>query len=115
MNEYKSYEKDMVENYNKYFRKLYNNKYWLVVVKNHFDIIYSIFVYAKKVRGGLEHSWEIVHFPQDQELYDQLVGKLKSISKLPIEYRDTHHLVHPGEDTKVDLIHGHGQSTKYTK
>ncbi|MFD1466455.1 hypothetical protein ACFQ4L_10320 [Lapidilactobacillus mulanensis] len=110
MNEY---EKELVEEYQAHFNKLYNSRYWLVVVNNHFDDIYSFFIYSEKVRGKIQRSYELVHFPRDPELYDKMIAKLKSISKLSIEYRDTRHLIHPGEDITHDTIHGHGRSTKY--
>jgi hypothetical protein len=38
---------------------------------------------------------------------------LKSHYAFTIEYRDTHHLVHPGTDIVHDEGHGHAFSTSY--
>ncbi|WP_260199556.1 hypothetical protein [Lactiplantibacillus pentosus] len=37
----------------------------------------------------------------------QVLADLKQHTELRIEYRDTHHLVHPGTDIVHDLEHGH--------
>lgn len=110
MNEY---EKELETEYKNRFKRLYNTRYWLVVVDNHFEDIYSFFMYNQKVRTKLQHSYELVHFPRDPKLYGIMIKKLKLLSKLSIEYRDTKHLIHPGKDITYDAVHGHGKSQSY--
>lgn len=97
----------MQENYEKYFTRKYRYQYWLVVVDNHFEDIYSIFLYTKKQRTKLLRSYELVHFKRDPEDYRHVMNNLREWSNLSIEYRDTKHLIHPGTDIVQDTTHGH--------
>ncbi|WP_263849311.1 hypothetical protein [Lacticaseibacillus sharpeae] len=38
--------RQLEENYHRYFIRKYKYRYWLVVVDNHFEDIYSIFLYT---------------------------------------------------------------------
>lgn len=100
-------EKELRSNYQHYFLRKYRYLYWLVVVNNHFDDIYSIFLYTRKQHTQLTRSYELVHFKRDPALYKQVMRALKQMSKLRIEMRDTRHLVHPGTDITHDTVHGH--------
>lgn len=97
----------MQENYEEYFTRKYHYRYWLVVVDNHFEDIYSIFLYTRKQHTQLLRSYELVHFKRDQADYRYIMSNLREWSNLSVEYRDTKHLIHPGTDIVQDTAHGH--------
>lgn len=106
--------RQLITAYQKYFKRTFNYQYWLVIVNNHFDHCYAIFLYTRKVHTQLLRSYELVHFSnQDQALYQQVLADLKKTSRLSIEFRDTRHLIHPGTDIVQDTVHGHGSHANY--
>ncbi|WP_155287374.1 hypothetical protein [Lacticaseibacillus zhaodongensis] len=100
-------EREMRANYEHYFLRKYRYLYWLVVVDNHFEDIYSFFLYTRKQRTKLTRSYELVHFARDPVLYKEMLAALRRMSKLRIEMRDTRYLIHPGTDITHDTVHGH--------
>lgn len=97
----------MLDLYDRYFIRAYRYHYWLVIVDNHFDGVYSIFLYTQKIKAQLVRSYELLTFAKDENRYQQVMTALKQHSKLSIEYRDTRHLIHPGTSVVQDTIHGH--------
>lgn len=107
--------KQLIETYRKYFKRERNTFYKIVIVNNHFDDVYSFFLYYKKADANLVHSPELISFDRDEDTFKQVLADFKSVSNLSIEYRDTRHLIHPGEDIVHDTVHGHDHSTQYQK
>ena len=93
---------------NLYFLRHYQWRYHILVVDNHLFGCYSFFLQARRNHTKLVHSYDLVEFKHDPELYREVLHDLKAFTNLTIEYRDTHHLVHPGMDIKSDMVHGHG-------
>lgn len=96
------------ENYDRYFTRAYRYRYWLVIVNNHFEDVYSIFLYTQKIKTKLERSYELVNFKRNDVVYDDVLAALRTFSHLNITFRNTQHLVHPGHDVEYDKVHGHG-------
>lgn len=106
--------KTLLANYQEKFKRERNYQYWLVIVNNHFDDCYSFFIYTKKFGTKLVRSYELLCIPnRNSALYQQVLADLKAASNLSIEFRDTHHLVHPGTDILQDTVHGHDSSAAY--
>ncbi|MCI1892738.1 MAG: hypothetical protein ABF743_12430 [Schleiferilactobacillus perolens] len=100
--------KTLWKNYDHYFTRKRNYRYWLVIVNNRFESIYSVFLYMQPVKKKLVRSYELIHFRNDQPaLYQTMMANIREHSHLDIIYRDTRHLVHPGQDITVDQQHGH--------
>jgi hypothetical protein len=99
--------KTLINNYRHYFTRLPNTLYWLVIVDNHFADRYYFFLYSKKIGTNLLHSHELLALAHDKSRYQQVLGDLKAISHLRIDYRDTTHLIEPTAEVTVDKIHGH--------
>lgn len=99
--------KTLIANLNKHFLRKYKWRYHILIVDNHFFDCYSFFLQAYRFGDKLHHSYDLVDIPHKKKLYEQVLRDLKQHSQLSIEYRDTHHLVHPGEDISVDKNHGH--------
>lgn len=105
--------KKLIENFDKYFLRKYHWRYHLLIVDNHLFHCYGFFLQAQKSDERLIHSYDLLEMPHDKELYQQVLVDLRSHTELSIEFRDTHHLVHPGKDIVRDLMHGHIRNTKY--
>lgn len=107
--------REMLKLYDHYFTRAYRYRYWLVVVDNHFDGVYSIFLYTQKLKSRLVHSYELLMFSNEDDNYRLVMTALKKHSKLTIEYRDTRHLIHPGTSVVQDTIHGHSSHNQIQK
>lgn len=94
--------------YEHYFLREYRFRYWLLVVDNHFFNRYYFFLEKQKQGTALLHSHELLALEHDSEKYQQVLKELKQFSKLRIQYRNTHQLVHPTKDIISDRVHGHG-------
>lgn len=108
-----SLEQQLDQEYHQHFTQAYRYRYWLVVVNNHFEDVYSIFLYTQKQTAKLSRSYELLSFKRDPKTYARIMAHLKQISHLSIEYRDTHHLIVTGPMPTTDPVHGHGQATTY--
>ncbi len=100
--------KTLIQNFERYFLHRYQWRYHVLVVDNHLFDCYSFFLQARRANERLVHSYDLLEIPHDPAVYDQVLADLKRHTQLSIEYRDTHHLVHPGTDIVRDLTHGHG-------
>ncbi|MCI0373546.1 hypothetical protein [Lacticaseibacillus paracasei] len=100
--------KSMLSKYDHYFTRAPHTRYWLVVVDNHFEDCYSIFIYMQRLKAKLVKSYEITCFGRYKRQCEHYLVSLKKHSDLNIEYRDTNHLILPGAEVQQDLIHGHG-------
>lgn len=105
--------KILIKNIEKYFLRRYKWRYHILIVDNHLFNCYSFFLQAKRSGDKLVHSHDLLEIPHDQELYAIVMEDLKNYTALSIEFRDTHHLVHPGTDIVHDVDHGHYASTVY--
>lgn len=105
--------KTLLENINKYFTRKYGWQYRILVVDNHFYNCYSFFLQSRHGHDKLHYSKDLLEFKRGKSKYGQVIKDLKDHYQLTIEYRDTHHLIHPGTDIIHDLSHGHGFSTSY--
>ena len=103
--------KTLFENLDRHFLRHYKWQYHILVVDNHLFNCFSFFLQARRVPYKLVHSYDLLEISHKKGLYQQILHDLKQHTKLTIEYRDTHHLVHPGQDIKKDLAHGHHAST----
>ncbi len=104
----------MHERYERYFLRKYRYRYWLVLVNNHFDDVYTLFLYAIKHGDALLKSYELTQWDsQDEALTKTMLQAIRDMTQLSMERRDTRHLVHPGKDIVTDAVHGHGFSTTY--
>lgn len=100
--------KQFQQNYEHYFTRERGFRYWLVVVNNDYDGVYTVFLYAQVLKKRLIRSSELVEFPNTKRiLYEEVLAAIKAETNLSIVYRDTNHLVHPGNDVQVDQQHGH--------
>ena len=104
--------KSMLSQYDHYFTRAPHTRYWLVVVNNHFEDCYSIFIYMQRLKAKLVKSYELANFQRFEMQYQAYLKALKQHSNLNIEYRDTSRLIHPDNVIKVDLIHGHNLHNK---
>ncbi len=102
----------MLEAYDHYFTRVFHYRYWLVIVDNHFENCYSIFIYTQKLKARLVKSYEIACFKHDEAIYNQFLSALKEHSNLSIEYRDTRHLIKPDKMIDYDPFHGHNSLYK---
>lgn len=100
--------KSMLSQYDHYFTRAPHTRYWLVVVNNHFEDCYSIFIYLQRFKAKLSKSYEIAGFARDKGQYEHYLASLKKHSNLSIEYRDTRYLICPDKYIQKDPIHGHG-------
>lgn len=98
----------MFENIDKHFLHRYSYVYHILAVDNRLFDCYSFFLQARKQNTKLLYSYDLVEFKHDKALYNEVLRDLKEHYNFSIEYRDTDHLVHPGEDIVEDHIHGHG-------
>lgn len=105
--------KMLIENFDNKFLRKYHWRYHILVVDNHFYDCYSFFLQAYHYPDKLHYSYDLVEFDHDKAKYGQVMKDLKAHTNLSIEYRDTHHLVHPGTDVVFDPSHGHAFSTGY--
>ncbi|MQS52185.1 hypothetical protein [Companilactobacillus mishanensis] len=97
----------LIENYDKKFLRKYKWRYHLLVVDNKLFHCYSFFLQAYRQGDNLNYSYDLLDIPHKEGMYRQVLADLKKHSKLWIEYRDTDHLVRPGEVISEDLHHGH--------
>ncbi|WP_054718754.1 hypothetical protein [Lacticaseibacillus manihotivorans] len=95
------------------FQRKYNWRYHILIVNNHFMDEYLFFMQSYKHGTKLHYSDDLLEMPRDKAKYGQVLKDLKEHCKLSIEFRDTHHLVHPGTDITFDASHGHAFSTSY--
>lgn len=105
--------KMLLANFDQYFLRRYQWRYHLMIVDNHLFDCYTFFLQAQRANEKLLHSYDLLEIPRDETLYQQVLADLQAHTKLSIEFRNTHHLVHPGTNIVHDLEHGHGRSTKY--
>lgn len=106
----------MHEQYQKYFLRKYKYRYWLVLVDNHFDNVYTLFIYTIKKDTMLLRSYELATWDNgDADLCADMERAIRDMTNLTLVRRDTRHLVHPGKDIVTDAVHGHGFSTSYVK
>jgi hypothetical protein len=103
----------LLQNFDRYFLRKYHWRYHLLIVDNHFFDCYSFFLQAQRQHEQLSHSYDLLEIPRNPQLYQQVLMALKQHTQLRIEFRDTHHLVHPGVDRQQDLVHGHQTPTHY--
>lgn len=99
--------RELKAQYDHYFLREYRYRYWLLIVDNHFFNCYYFFIEKQKSHTETIHSHELLALEHDPEKYKQVLKELKSFSKLRIEFRNTHQLVHPTKDINNDRIHGH--------
>lgn len=99
--------KQLIANFDRYFLRRYQWRYHLLIVDNHLFDCYTFFLQAQRARERLIHSYDLLEIPHRPSLYQQVLADLKQHTELQIEYRDTHHLVHPGTDIVHDFEHGH--------
>ena len=104
---------ELIHNFDRLFLRKYKFRYKILIVDNHFFKVYSFFLNSYKHGTLLHYSDDLLEIPHDPALYRQVLTDLKAHTNLSIEFRDTHHLVHPGTDIVTDLQHGHGQATAY--
>ncbi|BDZ31585.1 hypothetical protein RA086_10205 [Lactiplantibacillus sp. WILCCON 0030] len=100
-------------NFDHYFLRRYQWRYHLMIVDNHLFDCYGFFLQAQRANEKLLHSYELLELPHDPALYQTVLADLKAHTQLTIEFRDTHHLVHPGTNIVHDLEHGHARPTRY--
>lgn len=103
-----TYAQLLRENYDRYFLRKPNTRYWLVVVDDHFNDTNNFFLYHQKLKTNLRHANELLILPKKTQQYEQILGALMHFSKLEIEYRNTKQLVEPEKLTEDDPVHGHG-------
>lgn len=103
-----SESKTLIANLDQHFLRKFRWRYHVLIVDNHLFDCYSFFLQAHKQGERLTHSYDLLEIKHDKALYQQVLADLKAHTQLSIEYRDTHHLVHPGRDIVKDLTHGHG-------
>ncbi|KRK72888.1 hypothetical protein [Lacticaseibacillus nasuensis] len=103
----------LIENFDRLFKRQYGWRYKILIVDNHFYHCYSFFIDYYKHGQKLHYSDDLLEIPHDPVLYRRVLADLKAHTNLSIEYRDTHHLVHPGTDITFDASHGHAFSTSY--
>lgn len=109
----KFYSRQLIANYDKYFKQIYKHQYKIIAVNNHyFDRIY-FFMQDQRTGDKLVYSHDLMDMPRDREMYDMVMADFRVHSKMRIEYRNTHNLVYPGRTNDHDTVHGHGQSTSY--
>ena len=108
-------EQVLIRNFDRYFLRKYQWRYHLLIVDNHFFDCYSFFLQAQHHGEQLIHSYDLLEISHEPHLYQQVLTTLKQHTQLRIEFRDTHHLVHPGADLKQDLVHGHQTPTHYRR
>lgn len=99
--------KVLLKNFDKYFLRKYHWRYHLLIVDNHLFGCYSFFLQAHRHGDKLTHSYDLLEIKHDPKLYEAVLRDLKSHTELSIEYRDTDHLVHPGQNINIDNNHGH--------
>ncbi|RRK10834.1 hypothetical protein D1831_05230 [Lactiplantibacillus garii] len=97
----------LIRNFDHYFLRRYRWRYHLLIVDNHLFDCYSFFLQARRENEQLLHSYDLLEIPHKVGLYQQVLTDLKAHTQLRIEFRDTHHLVHPGTEISQDLAHGH--------
>ncbi|ETY74369.1 hypothetical protein [Lactiplantibacillus fabifermentans] len=105
--------KALIANLDRYFLRRYQWRYHILIVDNHLFNCYSFFLQAQRGGERLIHSYDLLEIPHRVALYQEVCHDLQAHSALSIEYRDTHHLVHPGADIVQDLAHGHYKNTHY--
>lgn len=105
--------KELYARYQHYFLHRYQTRYWLVVVRNHFDSVYGFFLESQRIGENLVHSNKLLSLPFAVNHYARVMQELKSFSKLSIEYRDTHHLIKKVPAVTFDPMHGHRHATAY--
>lgn len=105
--------RQLIANFDKYFLRKYKWRYVLMVVNNHYFDRYSFFLQAWRFGDALHYSYDLMEMPRDEAKYQQVMQDLRAHTKMRIEFRDTHDLVHPGRDIVNDTVHGHGTSTRY--
>ena len=105
--------KQLLEKIDEKFKRKYNWRYHILIVDNHFMDEYLFFMQSYKHGTKLHYSDDLLEMPRNKALYGQVLKDLKEHCKLSIEFRDTHHLVHPGTDITFDASHGHAFSTSY--
>lgn len=107
----KIFSRQLIANYNKYFKRMRNHRYHLVIVNNHFfDRIY-FFLQDQKAGELLHYSHDLMDMPWDRKLYDDVMTDFRKHSQMTIEFRNTHKPVYPGRINVHDNVHGH--STAY--
>lgn len=105
--------KIMLANIDRYFQRKYRWRYHVLVVDNHFYDCYSFFLQAYRYPDKLHYSYDLVEFDHNKAKYGQVLKDLRDHYQFSIEFRDTHHLVHPGTDIVFDASHGHAFNTTY--
>jgi hypothetical protein len=105
--------RQLIANYDKYFKRLYKWQYSILLVDNHFMDVYSFFMNAHKGGTKLHYSHDLMEMKRDPAKLEQVLTEFRTHSQMRIERRDTRHLIHPGRDIKVDLGHGHGGSNQH--
>lgn len=99
--------KTLLANLDRYFLRKYKWRYHILVVDNHFYHRYSFFLQAQRHGDALHYSYDLVEFEHNKAKYGQVLKDLRAHTQLRLEFRDTHHLVHPGTDVVFDASHGH--------
>ena len=97
----------LLTNFDRYFLRRYQWRYHLLIVDNHFFDCYTFFLQAQRAHDRLIHSYDLLEIPRHAALYEQVLADLRQHTALRIEFRDTHHLVHPGTDIVHDVNHWH--------
>ena len=100
--------KELITNLDRYFLRKWGWRYKIIVVNNHYFDVYSFFLQSWKSSEMLRHIYDLVEFTRNESKYEEVIKDLKEHSKLTIEYRDTHHLIMPGNYVNQDSEHGHG-------
>lgn len=95
------------ERISKYFLQKYGTRYWLVLVDNHFDNLFSLFIYSRYKRDQLVKSHEVVSLSRNKMPKAELIKIIRKSSQLTLEFRDTRHLINIVEPVHFDPKHGH--------
>ncbi|MCM1636265.1 hypothetical protein [Latilactobacillus sakei] len=91
----------------KYFLQKYGTRYWLVLVDNHFDNVFTLFIYSRFKRDQLTKSHEVITLSRNQMPKTELIKLIRKTSQLSLEFRDTRHLINVVEPIRFDPTHGH--------
>lgn len=105
--------RQLIANFDKYFLRKYQWQYHLMIVDNHYYDRYGFFMQAHRSGELLHYSYDLLEMAHDPDKYQQVLADLRNHTKMRIEFRNTHQLVHPGQDIVKDVVHGHGHSTVY--
>ena len=102
--------RELIANYDKYFKRLYRWRYSILIVDNQFFDCYSFFMQAHKDPDRLHYSYDLLGIPHDKQLFLQVLGDFKKHSKMSIEYRTSApgRLIANEPLITEDLVHGHG-------